>query len=229
LKSDKFNKFILSSDAPLKRKSQYLVVCEGLADAGFISALLVHKKINDYEVGCPSAKIGGGQGKDRIGKYLEAIAVDPKGLKGVLIIVDTDGSPSKIFKQMVKAFKSVAPLLPIPKRPFAVEGGNPRSAIFLIPRQGKKGTLEHLLLEAVLGKKPKLKTCLDKFEKCVGKVKAWPLNKKAKMRMTAITAVHCKGKPACSLAWVWAAKGNPIPINSSSFDHVSDFLAKFVK
>ncbi len=229
MKSVKFNKFILPAETPIKRTSPYVVVCEGLADAGFISALLVHKKISGCEVGCPSQKIGGGQGKDRIVKYLEALAVDPKGLRGVLVVVDTDSSASKIFKQMVRAFESVDPLLPIPKKPFTVEGTIPRSAVFLMPGKGKKGTLEHLLLEAIFMKSPKLKKCLDKFEQCTGRVKSWPTNKKAKARATMLTAAHCKDNPASSLAWIWAEKGNPVPIASSCFDSLSTFLTEFVK
>jgi hypothetical protein len=229
LKSAKFNKFILTTDTPLKRTSPYVIVCEGLADAGFVSALLVHKKIADFEVGCPSPKIGGGQGKDRIAKYLEALAADPKGLRGVLVVVDTDTSATKVFGQMVRALKAVSPLLPIPKKPFTVEGVNPRSAVFLMPGKGKKGTLEHLLLDAVFAKNPKLKTCVEKFEQCTGKVKYWPRNKKAKARATALTATHCKSNPASSLAWIWADKGNPIPIGSTHFDALSTFLTDFLK
>jgi hypothetical protein len=200
-----------------------------MADAGFISALLVHRKIKDYEVGCPSSGLGGGQGKDSIGKYLEAVAVNPNGLKGVVVIADTDDDPSKIFKQIVKAFEGVTPLLPIPKKLYTVAGDNPRSAVFLIPRKGKKGTLEHLLLEAAFAKRPKLKKCLDSFEKCVGSNKAWPRNKKAKSRLTALTALHCKDNPASSLAWIWSHKGNPVPIESTYFDHISAFLSEFSK
>ncbi|MGO9087095.1 MAG: DUF3226 domain-containing protein [Terriglobales bacterium] len=229
MKSAKFNKFILSTDVPLRRTSPYVIVCEGLADAGFVSALLVHRKISGYEVGCPSQKIRGGQGKDKIVKYLEALAADPKGLQGVLVVVDTDSSASRIFKQMVRAFESVDPLLPIPKKPFTVEGTSPRSAIFLMPGKGKKGTLEHLLLEAVFKKSPKLKKCLNSFEQCTGKLKSWPQNKKAKARTTMLTAAHCKGNPASSLAWIWAEKGNPVPIGSSCFDSLSTFLSEFVK
>lgn len=229
MKLDKFNRFILSADVPLKRTKPFVVVCEGLADAGFISALLVHKGITDYEVGCPSPKIGGGQGKDKIGKYLEALAANPSGLRGILVVVDTDGSAPKIFKQMAKALQSVHPLVPVPTKPFTVTGNDPRSAVLLIPKKGKKGTLEHLLLEAVFGKKPRLRLCLDAFEKCVGKVRTWPANKQAKMRMTALTACHCKNNPASSVAWIWADKGNPVPINSPAFSDISDFLTDFIR
>lgn len=229
MKSGKFNRFVLSAEVPLTRTKPFVVVCEGLADAGFISALLVHKGITDYEVGCPSPKIGGGQGKDKIGKYLEALAANPAGLRGILVVVDTDSSASKIFKQMTNAFRSVAPLVPIPTKPFTVTGDNPRSAVFLVPKKGRRGTLEHLLLEAVFDKKPRLKVCLDSFEKCIGKVKSWPPNKQAKMRMAALTACHCRDNPASSVAWIWAERGNPVPINSRTFKHISEFLAEFIR
>lgn len=230
MRSDRFTKFILSHEPPIKRTRAYVIVCEGLRDAGFISALLVRNKIDVYDVGCPSKNIGGGQGKDKIGKYLQALAANPTGLQGVVVVADTDGSARITFRQMASAFGSVAPLLPIPTKPFAVTGGNVRSAVFLIPKKGTRGTLEHLLLEAAFEKEPKMKECLERFCRCAGgSAQGWTTNNRAKMKVAALIAASCKQNPACSTAYVWAQAGNPFPISSSSFDHITSFLIDFAR
>jgi hypothetical protein len=52
-------------------------------------------------------------------------------------------------------------------------------------------------------------------------------NQQAKMKMSALVAVSCKDNPWGSAAMIWSDDGNPVPIDSSCFSHIADFLKAF--
>jgi hypothetical protein len=81
----------------------------------------------------------------------------------------------------------------------SVLGWKPETAIFLMPGKGRKGTLEHLLFEAVAGKHEEVAKCVSSLEACAKSIAAWEENKKAKMRMQCVVASFCQDDPACSL------------------------------
>jgi hypothetical protein len=202
----------------------FLVVCEGYGDVCFVAELLSHLKIQVCNVGCPTKKHFG-DGKNAIPAYLKAVATDKKGLRGVLIIVDADEKPDDIFRLMAKGFSDAS--LPAPAKPFAIEDGEIRVGVFVIPREGENGTLDNLLLEAVFKKAPETRTCIEKFIECTKASKTWKPNLQAKMKLSALVSAYCEDNPWCSLAWVWGQKGNPIPIESDCFTHLGDFLSAF--
>jgi hypothetical protein len=203
------------------------VVCEGYSDACFISALLDHKGVEEYQVGCPTSDSVGGEGKDKIPKYLEALATNKTGLRGILVLVDADDKPKTVFDAMAKALENAT--FPAPTKPFSIEGTNLfRVAVFMIPRDGSTGTLEDILWEAAVQKDNEVKICVEEFASCTGQMSKWKPNKQAKMRMHSTIAAYCEENPSCSLAWIWSQKGNPVPIDSTRFDHISKFLAEFI-
>jgi hypothetical protein len=216
--------FILPQGSPIKRTLPFVVVCEGYGDVCFIAELLQHKNIEVCNVGCPTQK-SFGDGKDAIPAYLKGLATDKKGLKGVLVVVDADDKPDTFFASMGEALRSAT--FPVPEKPFTVEDKEIRVGIFLVPRKDQKGTLDNLLLEAVFKKHPEAQECIEKFVDCTKSSKAWKLNQQAKMKLSALLAAYCEGNPWTSLAWVWSTKGNPIPIESDCFKHLTDLLAAF--
>jgi len=219
------DRFVLPKEGPLRRTRPFLITCEGYGDARFVSALLIHKQIEIYDVGCPTQARGFGDGKDAIPQFLKAVASEKKGLRGVLIMADANDSPQKAFDQMVLALQSAE--FPTPSKPFHVEDGDIRAGIYLVPGQDKKGSLENLLLDAALNKNPAVERCLSDFSECTGSVKSWPPNQQAKMRLAALVAAFCEENPSCSPAWVWGQKGNPIPIESECFNDLTDFMNRF--
>ncbi len=116
---------------------------------------------------------------------------------------------------------------PVPRSPFSIEGNDFRVAAYLMPGEGKTGTLEHLLLDAAFAKVASLQKCLDDFSTCTGALRSSKPNNLAKMRMSALAAAFCEDNPWCSANTMWSDKKNPVPIDSACFNHIGDFLTRF--
>jgi hypothetical protein len=203
----------------------YLAVCEGHGDARFICALIRHKQIPGCAVGCPSKT-----GWPNIPEYLKGIkAIDliRPVLHGLIVIADSDEEPDQQFQLMRTALDDAE--FPVPTEPFSIEGDPLRTAVFIMPRQGQKGTLEHVLLEATFEANAQLKECVDTFLHCTGNDGERTANQLAKMRMSSLIGAFCAENPWSSLAFIWSEKGNPVPITSTKFNHISDFLIQFCK
>jgi hypothetical protein len=209
----------------------FVVVCEGMGDARFIEALMKHKGITNCNVGCPSEAGGSGCGREAIPSYLKALATARQRLnqvlRGISIIADADSDPNASFDFMVRALASAG--FPVPNRPFSVEGEQLRIAVFLIPEEGRTGTLEHVLLDAAFSNSPEMEGCVEDFARCTGVIESAPSNKQAKMKLSALVAACCKDNPWASPALMWSDRGNPVPIASERFNHISSFLAEFVR
>jgi|ERR1039457_5311162 hypothetical protein len=208
----------------------FLVVCEGYGDVCFIDALLGFRHITNCDVGCPSLEGGTGTGRDAIPAYLKsvqtAIQLGKANLHGLLVIADANGDATVSFNFMSAALHDAT--FPVPTGPFTIEGNPFRVGIFLIPGNGKTGCLEHILWDAAVQRTPELAECVDDFSLCTGgHIGAAPSNKQAKMRMSAIVAAHCMDNPWASPALMWSDAGNPVPIDSSCFIELGDFLATF--
>lgn len=210
---------------PFKPESPLVIVSEGFQDAGFICALLRHLRIENCDVTFPKKKRDKANGKDGMIEMAKLLIQEPN-LKGIALIRDADTDLNVAFTDACKAFE--APYKS-PKQPFLVEKGkNLTSAVFLIPGNGRTGTLEHLLLEAVFAKHKDLEKCVLSFEQCRTNTASWTENKKVKMRMQHVIASFCEGDPGCSLGFIWN-KGidNPINISSTAFNELSEFLKNF--
>ena len=147
-------------------------------------------------------------------------------LRGLLVVADANGNAAVSFKLMSVALRDAT--FPAPAGPFIIEGDSFRVGIFLIPGNGKSGCLEHILWDAAIQQLPAIVKCVDDFFVCTGShIGGAPPNKQAKMRMSAIVAAHCKDNPWASAAFIWGDAGNPVPINSSRFNEIGDFLAAF--
>jgi hypothetical protein len=210
----------------------FLIVCEGYGDARFLCALLKFRNITNCNVGCPSEAGGTGTGRDAISAYLRSVQavvqLKKATLRGLLVVADADGDATAAFNLMSAALWDAA--FSTPARPFTIEGTPMRVGIFLIPGNGRLGCLEHILWDAAVQKTPAITKCVDDFFICTGShIGAAPSsNKQAKMRMSTIVAAHCKDNPWASAALIWADAGNPVPIDSSRFSELGDFLATFV-
>jgi len=208
----------------------FLIACEGYGDAVFFCALLEHMKIANCNVGCPSRAGGHGTGVEAISKYLQAvqssIQLGKATLRGILVVPDADRNATTRFTEMSGYLTGAG--FAAPSKAFSMEGNPLKSGVFIMPGDGKTGTLEHLLWEAAITKNPKLKKCVDKFCRCTGgHINSASSNAKAKMQVSAIVAAHCQGNPWASPAMIWHEKDNPIPIDSPCFKDIADFLVAF--
>jgi hypothetical protein len=208
----------------------FLVICEGYSDAKFIAELIKHIGITNCNVGCPSRTGGHGDGKGAIPSYLEAVRASIEAgkakLQGILVVVDADGNEEEIFTGIADGLEGAG--FHRPSNSFRVEGDRVRSAIFLIPGEHRNGTLEHILWDAAVQKNPSVEGCVESFTKCMGDVLAsCSENQRAKIKMSALVAASCKDNPWASCAMIWSDRGNPVPMDSDCFSHISDFLVNF--
>jgi hypothetical protein len=215
-------------DKAFEPESPYVIVCEGFQDSGLICALLRQLNITNCDVTYPKKRRDGANGKDAIFKVLEVVSqqkVGGESLRGIAVVRDADEDPEASFKETAAGFP--APYV-APKEGFTIEQAKYRTGIFLIPGKGKRGTLEHLLLDAVAAKNPPVVECVNKLETCASWRIDWSSNKNAKMKMHSVVASFCKDDPGCSLGFIWSKKAdNPMDIASPVFKELEDFLRAF--
>jgi hypothetical protein len=209
----------------------FFIATEGMGDARFVDELLKFKGITNCSVGCPSWESSKGKtGKDAFSDYFAAIQtarrrVSSTPMLGLLVIADADMNADKAFGG-IRTDLGLA-MFPVPENPFSIEGNGFRMAVYLLPGEGKTGTLEHLLLDAAFAKTASLQKCLDDFSTCTGALRSSKPNKLAKMRMSALAAAFCEDNPWCSANTMWSDDKNPVPIHSACFSHIGDFLTRF--
>ncbi len=209
----------------------FFIVTEGIGDARFIDELLKFKGITNCSVGCPSRQSSKDKtGKDAFPDYFAAIQtarsrVASTRLLGLLVIADADANADEAFAAIRTGLSLAA--FPAPGNPFSIDGNDFRVAVYLMPGEGKTGTMEHLLLDAALARRPSLRKCLDDFSTCTGALRSSKPNKLAKMRMSALAAAFCEDNPWCSANTMWSDDKNPVPIESACFNPLGDFLIRF--
>jgi hypothetical protein len=209
----------------------FFIATEGMGDARFIDELLKFKGTTNCSVGCPSRQSGKGRtGKDAFPDYFASIQIargrlNSTRLLGLLVVADANESAEKAFKAITTALGSAT--FPTPKDPFRIEETDLRVAVYLLPGEGRTGTLEHLLLGAVFAKTEILSDCLDKFSTCTGALRSSKPNQLAKMKMSVLTAAFCEDNPWCSANTMWSDDNNPVPIDSACFNDIAGFLSRF--
>jgi hypothetical protein len=211
---------------PFEPESPYVVICEGFHELGLVCALLKHLDIENCDVTYPK-KVDGGNGKDAIGNVIQLLVGRmPSVVKGVLVVTDADDNPDKAFKEIKEKF--CAPF-PKPTSSFVIQKTNRyRSGVFLTPGNGKKGALEHLLLEAANEASPTSLNCIETLRNCTNTTLEWKSNKVAKMKLACYIATHCENDPCCSPAFIWTSKNRLFDPGSSVFSELANVLRNFV-
>jgi hypothetical protein len=214
-------------DVAFKPESPFVIICEGFQDAGFVCALLKNLKIDNCDVTYPKKRRDGANGQSGIAAMLGLLAVEPL-VKGIALLWDADTDAEESFKEACAAF--ISPFHP-PKQSFSIEEHKDRkTGIFLIPGEGKTGTLEHLLLKAVKESHADLISCIDAFNSNYPRGERWAENKKVKRDMHCVVAAFCEDDPGCSIGFIWQKrKDNPIDLSSAHFDELKSFLRSFAE
>jgi hypothetical protein len=198
----------------------FFILTEGMSDARLVDKLLLHKGIADCGIGCPSEESSKGTGKDAFPNYLDVIQLaktkaTSAPLRGLLVVADADGNAASTFST-IQAYLTGAKF-PSPTKPFAIEQSSIKVGVFLMPGDGRTGTLDHLLLDAAFEKNPHLAKCLDDFSACTGALTSARPNQLAKMRMSAISAAFCEDNPWASANGMLSDRNCPVPIGSKHF------------
>jgi len=210
---------------------RHLIVCEGFNDARFIAELLEHIGLENCSVGCPSTKGGHGEGIEAIPLFLDSVrGVIQRGagdLSGLVVIADADEDPDKCFANLCNALEGAK--FVCPSKPFSIEGEPLKVGVFVMPGEGRTGTLEHLIWDAAKTANPLIESCVETFLACAGDHhKQANENNTAKMKVSSLVAASCYSNPSASLGLMWKQKNNPVPIDSPHFEPLADFLRAFV-
>jgi len=209
-----------------------LVLCEGKRDASFILHLAERRGINGIQIGFPDP---GGRvtvtsdayGKGGFKKYLVDLRVRSgfKNLRHIVILRDRDEDESAAFKDVAQQIAD-AGNYGVPTALEQESEGTPGVVVRLIPDAATEGNLDVLLLSAIDARHP-LNHCFGPYFDCCG-LEAIPIGDAAKIKLTTIVAASCRKNPSASLSFVWSQTGNPIPLESTRFDDLADFLRRFV-
>lgn len=213
----------LKREKSFEPESPYVIVCEGFQDSGFICALLKRLGITNCDVAFPKKRRDGANGKGGIAQMV-GLLKDRK-LDGVAVIRDADDDPADALLEAQAAFSDP---YSAPAAPFLIEQEKNRTGIFLIPGNGKTGTLDDLLFSAIAAPHRPAIECVETFHACSAWTAGWTNNKKAKMKMHSLVAAVCQDDPGCSLGFIWS-KGadNPVDISSPVLKELADFLKAF--
>ncbi|MCH6554879.1 MAG: hypothetical protein IH793_12085 [Acidobacteria bacterium] len=205
---------------PINYEGPFIIVCEGLSDSNFLSKLLEHHNMNGFD----PVRSRVASGKDGYPTLLKAVSTHRnfRTLRGIVVTIDNDDNPQEAFRLAREAL--VANGLPIPEAPLEIAREGVSVGVLPIPGAHTNGTLDSLLLEAVLENQPDLRECIRNYKECVGYPNGWSVSKQAKMQLRALIAGCCEEDPHISLSWVWGKRGNPIPIGSPRFLEIVGFL-----
>lgn len=210
----RLDKDAVSFDGPV------YVACEGDADQYFLCKLLEHYGVTGVDV----AVVGG---KDnRSTQHLVGLRVSkdfPK-LKVVIVVTDNDVTPTERFAAAQKSLRDAG--FAVPMTPWTLEKheGMITTGVVMLPSTGDAGTLETLLVAAILDARPAFSKCLDDLRICAEKPMTWDEVKLAKMRFHASVAALCEDGPGTAASRIWSATHNPVPINNTRFQPLVDFL-----
>src|SRR6266705_942342 len=152
-------------------KESTLIVCEGKADQQFLQNLIASRKLSGFQVEfarpTPSDTGGGGQSKFR--SFLEALEIplaQSNPLANIILVSDNDTQPATSFESIQKQINESG-LFYAPTRPLRRAKRHKKIPISLyvvmIPWTKEKGTLEHIILDALYDYYPDAKRCAESF------------------------------------------------------------------
>lgn len=205
---------------PSNYEAPFIIICEGRSDSEFLSELLEHHNINGFDTVCSTVA----PGKDGYPTLLKGVSLHRnfRRLKGIVVTIDNDDNPQEAFRLARNALEANG--LPIPEAPLEIAREGVSVGVLPIPGAHMNGTLDSLLLEAVLEDQPYLRECVTNYKECIRYPNGWSASKQAKMQLRALIAGCCEEDPHISLSWVWGKRGNPIPIGSPRFLGIVGFL-----
>ncbi len=199
------------------------VLCEGPADVRPVQRLLRREDLAGFSVNFA-------QGYQRFARHVRGLKTssDWRRVKRLLIIGDNDTDPAARWQNARDALTNER--LPAPDRHADIVDGapdGPLTGIFMMPRANAVGTLETLLMEAILQERDGLDDCLQRLDTCPATdCDEWDEVKRAKMRFQTAVAITCRDDPNAGAAHIWSKTYNPIPVASPVFDDLAEFLRR---
>jgi len=194
----------------------HLLIVEGVDDANFFNALIMHLNITNIQV----LPIGG---KTKTRDKLNALANTPgfSNVVSLIIARDADEAPNGAFQSVQDSLKATG--LPVPEKPFAFCDGEPNVMVMILPQQGKTGALEDLCLESI--EEDAVYYCVKQHFQCLTD-QGVPLPKQIGKAMVQVF-LGSKEQPGKSLGV--AAQSGYWPMGSNAFAQLRECLSDIGK
>lgn len=213
----------MADGEPFRFEDPIYVVCEGPADVRLVRRLLERENLTGFSLNFA-------KGYQNFGKHVRGLRAssDWRRVKRLLIIGDNDNHPATQWRNAHSALTEEG--LPAPETPGRIVDGTrdrPSTGIFMVPSAHSVGTLETLLVEAILQGREGLDDCLQRLDTCpVTDCDEWDAVKRAKMQFQTAVAVTCRDDPSAGAAHIWSKTHNPVPVDSPVFDELAEFLRR---
>jgi hypothetical protein len=213
-------------ESPLKSlDKEYLIVGEGSGDESFIKNLCAVRNIQGFQT-------EDARGKDNFPVYLKGLAVRRgyEGVKGILIVGDSDDSPDENFNHIRNCFKDAK--LPQPAAPLAVARHNRTSVavcVMMIPYENGRavrGCLDTLLLKYVEVARPEFMPHIAEFRKSVDGSNR-PKNQEDKFKLRCFIAAAHPEDPGLTTTWAVNPSKGLIDLRHQTFDEIAAFVQGF--
>ena len=135
------------------------VVCEGPTDSAFVRAMAQSAGLTGFVVGDPTDSQSG-HGQSAIPRHLRGALAgsDAGNIRSLAVFLDNNSSPDEAAALGKEALANCGYVVPDPP---AILVTSRKVGLYVIPGPGVPGTLEDLLLDAVLDAKPHLRDCLN--------------------------------------------------------------------
>ena len=145
---------------PLRITSDRVLVVEGEDERRFFGAFIKHHGLPEFQI----MPIGG---KTQLRAGIRALKAAPgfSEVSGLVVVRDADDNATHAFQAVAHALRDAE--LPVPKAPFAVCQGRPRTLVLIIANVQGCGNLEDLCLASV-SQDPAI-PCVDQYFDCLRK------------------------------------------------------------
>lgn len=204
-----------------------LILCEGIEDITFVSALIQKYNLPVYHTEHTGRKRNDRGGNSRFGEKLSSLKFNRhfKNINRILIITDSDGDPDKSFEVVRNQITNAG--FTAPTKPLEITQSSPRIAIMMIPQNGE-GNLEFLCQEAARSVDGTKAGYVDNFVSLIDGDK-WPTPAKGKLWLRTMIAASWQKDPCINLAPLFGdpRAGNLIPLNHNSFKWIANFIQDF--
>lgn len=215
-----------------------LILCEGIEDAAFLRALILHRALGPFDVRTVE-DVCGASGIGAFGRALCACVIQTgfTRVRSLALVADSDEHHGKAFSglcaqiQRANTNPNVNGLFGIPPNASVASGGHPRITIILNPGVSANGCLEGLLLRAAEGniQYQTALNCINEMMRCAGISQGgsrWHYSKLEKVRLRTLMAVTNKKNPGLGLGRVWKQYPQFISLANSAFDALEDRLSR---
>lgn len=210
-----------------KLTGQWVILCEGEADAKFL------RKLRDSRDTLPKdIDIIAVDGKDRFVKGLDGIRADARAIrmiKGVLIVADSADSPDRVFADIQTQIRASGGYgVPTHLLEKAKSDDNlPPLMVISLPDEATPGGLESLFLRDLNARFPWVTGCVNEFLACgEGKAASFSAEKKDKAKFAATVAATHEQDPSRAASWAFRDPA-VIEIGAACFDGVVERLRRF--